>query len=406
MLKQHSERGNKSCLPCPIYSSEQRRARRGGKERRMRTLRWFQTKVGLFQDPRMIYLLSQPNGDSYFVIWFYLKDLAGMVNDNGYIYVSKGQAVTTALLARQLRRRSAFIEKVLDVFEQIDLISRDETGLIRIVPWHEIQSFDRDEKRRRDARDRMRRYRRRKADGEGLYCDAAEAPVEAGQSGKAAVYDGPCSDEPIALAAVQAHAGREGCPDEAAAAGTAPVCPDGSLVAVRNEMGRTGSSYADGECGTRWDDAAPPEADGQDEARLAEQGCCALTAAPGGDSGIAPVWPMPTRQGCDGAAHASYPSAGHTALRRYTEAFGQMSSRTAEELTDLVRCWGDEAVCAAIDIARDNGAPGIRYIRAVLVNSGGRPRRRETMYERREKEFNQYIDTMLRQIWESGGDGC
>ena len=83
-----------------------------------------------------------------------------------------------------------------------------------------------------------------------------------------------------------------------------------------------------------------------------------------------------------------------------------MSSRTAEELTDLARCWGDEAVCAAIDIARDNGAPGIRYIRAVLVNSGGRPRRRETMYERREKEFNQYIDTMLRQIWESGGDGC
>ena len=372
----------------------------------MKKLRWFQTKVGLFQDPRMMYLLSQPSGDSYFVIWFYLKDLAGMVNDDGYIYVSKGQAVTTALLARQLRRRSAFIEKVLDVFEQIDLISRDETGLIRIVPWHEIQSFDRDEKRRRDARDRMRRYRRRKADGEGLRCDAAEAPVEAGQSGKAAVYDGPCSDEPIALAAVQADAGRDDCPDEAAAAGTAPVCPDGSLVAVRNGMGRTGSSYADGECCTRWDDAALPEADGQDEARLAEQGSCALTAAPGGDSGIAPVWPMPARQGYDGAAHASYPSAGHTALRRYTAAFGQMSSRTAEELTDLARCWGDEAVCAAIDIARDNGAPGIRYIRAVLVNSGGRPRRRETMYERREKEFNQYIDTMLRQIWESGGDGC
>ena len=130
----------------------------------MKKLRWFQTKVGLFQDPRMMYLLSQPSGDSYFVIWFYLKDLAGMVND-GYIYVAKGQAVTTALLARQLRRRRAFVEKVLDVFEQIDLISRDETGLIRIVPWHEIQSFDRDEKKRRDARDRMRRYRRRKADG-------------------------------------------------------------------------------------------------------------------------------------------------------------------------------------------------------------------------------------------------
>ena len=127
----------------------------------MKGLRWFQTKVGLFQDPRMMYLLSQPHGDSYFVIWFYLKDLAGMINDDGYIYVSEGQAMPTELLARQLRRRKAFVERVLDVFEQIDLISRDETGLIRIVPWDEIQSFSRDEKKRSDARNRMRRYRQR-----------------------------------------------------------------------------------------------------------------------------------------------------------------------------------------------------------------------------------------------------
>ena len=127
----------------------------------MKALRWFQTKVGLFQDPRMMYLLSQPHGDSYFVIWFYLKDLAGMINDDGYIYVSEGQAMPTELLARQLRRRKAFVERVLDVFEQIDLISRDETGLMRIVPWDEIQSFSRDEKKRSDARDRMRRYRQR-----------------------------------------------------------------------------------------------------------------------------------------------------------------------------------------------------------------------------------------------------
>ena len=68
--------------------------------------------------------------------------------------------------ARQLRRRKAFVERVLDVFEQIDLISRDETGLMRIVPWDEIQSFSRDEKKRSDARDRMRRYRQRQREGQ------------------------------------------------------------------------------------------------------------------------------------------------------------------------------------------------------------------------------------------------
>lgn len=372
----------------------------------MKKLRWFQTKVGLFQDPRMMYLLSQPSGDSYFVIWFYLKDLAGMVNDDGYIYVAKGQAVTTALLARQLHRRRAFVEKVLDVFEQIDLISRDETGLIRIVPWHEIQSFDRDEKKRRDARDRMRRYRRRKAEGGEARCHTSEAPAESSPWAEDAASDPRCGGEDHARPSAQAAPAGYVCSDETAAEEMVSVCPVGGLVPVRETAGRTISSYDDGEATAAWDDAAPTAAPWQDEERPGLQDTCAHIAEPGGDSGIAPVWTTAAQRGCGDPAKTPSPSAGRAALRRYTAAFGQMSSRTAEELTDLARCWGDEAVCAAIDIARDNGASGIRYIRAVLVNSGGRPRRRETMYERREKEFNQYIDTMLRQIWESDGDGC
>lgn len=47
----------------------------------MKQLSWLKTKVGLFQDPRIMYLLSQPNGDTYVVLWFFLKDLAGSLND-------------------------------------------------------------------------------------------------------------------------------------------------------------------------------------------------------------------------------------------------------------------------------------------------------------------------------------
>lgn len=392
-------------FPVPYTVASKDGPRAGGKEQPMKKLRWFQTKVGLFQDPRMMYLLSQPSGDSYFVIWFYLKDLAGMVNDDGYIYVAKGQAVTTALLARQLHRRRAFVEKVLDVFEQIDLISRDETGLIRIVPWHEIQSFDRDEKKRRDARDRMRRYRRRKAEGGEARCHTSEAPAESSPWAEDAASDPRCGGEDHARPSAQAVPTGYVCSDETAAEETVSVCPVGGLVPVREGIGYAVSPCDDSEAPTVWDDADSTAAPWQDEERPGLQDTCAHVAEPGGNSGIAPVWTTAAQRGCDGANDPS-PSAGRGALRRYTAAFGQMRSRTAEELTDLARCWGDEAVCVAIDIARDNGASGIRYIRAVLVNSGGRPRRRETMYERREKEFNQYVDTMLRQIWESDGDGC
>lgn len=61
----------------------------------MRQLSWLKTKVGVFQDPHMIYLLSQPNGDTYFVVWFFL-------NDNGLVYVSVHEPMTTTLLIRDL----------------------------------------------------------------------------------------------------------------------------------------------------------------------------------------------------------------------------------------------------------------------------------------------------------------
>ena len=110
-------------LHVPYYYRELRRERCGHEGAAM-----VSDEVGLFQDPRMMFLLSQPHGDSYFVIWFYLKDLAGMINDDGYIYVSERQVMPTELLARQLRRRKAFVERVLDVFEQIDLISAMKRG--------------------------------------------------------------------------------------------------------------------------------------------------------------------------------------------------------------------------------------------------------------------------------------
>ena len=93
----------------------------------MKGLRWFQTKVGLFQDPRIMYLLNQPHGDSYFVIWFYLKDLAGMINDDGsYTYRRDRLCRRSCWLVGCAARRPLW--NGCWTFEQIDLISRDERG--------------------------------------------------------------------------------------------------------------------------------------------------------------------------------------------------------------------------------------------------------------------------------------
>ena len=66
----------------------------------MKKLQWLKTKVGLFLDSRILYLMNLPNGDSYIVLWFFLKDMAGMVNDDGTIYVSETEPLRRSSLLR------------------------------------------------------------------------------------------------------------------------------------------------------------------------------------------------------------------------------------------------------------------------------------------------------------------
>ena len=345
----------------------------------MKGLRWFQTKVGLFQDPRMMYLLSQPHGDSYFVIWFYLKDLAGMLNDDGYIYVSERQAMPTELLARQLRRRKAFVERVLDVFEQIDLISRDETGLIRIVPWDEIQSFSRDEKKRSDARNRMRRYRQRQREGQAKAAAGASHNEMAGcmpderlqgvngqacETGYVASYgraewDCVQHDEQVgAILDEKMQNINEPIPETEYAASCGGADLTCTQLSERQELAAYDGDDIDGIQGEE-----------------ANQGMSYVTEdrayAPGAD--FAADYPDEGRDICGDREEPSSPPGGK-ALLYYEALFGKADGQTVEALQGLARRWGDEAVCRAICIALKKGESSVPYIRAVLVHCKGNPR--------------------------------
>ena len=176
----------------------------------MKKLQWLKTKVGLFLDPRILYLMNLPNGDSYIVLWFFLKDMAGMVNDDGKIYVSETEPLTTQLIAKSLHRRQPFIENGLRALEQVDLIERDEKGLIRILIWDELQSFHRDERRREQTHERVRRYRERQrlaqeeeAQTDSLQEETAALPIDelveesvvAEKAGDMPLEELPASDE-------------------------------------------------------------------------------------------------------------------------------------------------------------------------------------------------------------------
>ena len=251
----------------------------------MKKLQWLKTKVGLFSDPRILYLLNLPNGDSYIVLWFFLKDMAGTVNEDGRVCVSTQKAMTTQLIAKCLHRRRPFIEKGLDALEQTGLIERDESGMIRIVIWDELQDFQRDERCRQQTKERVRRCRERQQLAKAAAPAVSDMPV-------------------VTKAAVET------------AAETTPLVREGETITTPKGL----RDYA--------------------------------------------------------------------AVRKYEALFGPMQGSFAQQLAEMETMWGSEATCTAIALAHENNVNNIKYIRAILVNSNGRP----TRGKRKEDEFHGYAN--------------
>lgn len=105
----------------------------------MQRLQWLKIDIGIMDDPRMMYMLEQKRGAELFTFWIYLRALAGKVNDHGRISVTGSVPVAMKTFAMRLRKKTAFIMEALALFESLELISRDENGVITLLVWDEIQ---------------------------------------------------------------------------------------------------------------------------------------------------------------------------------------------------------------------------------------------------------------------------
>ena len=314
----------------------------------MKKLQWLKTKVGLFLDPRILYLMNLPNGDSYIVLWFFLKDMAGMVNDDGKIYVSETEPLTTQLIAKSLHRRQPFIENGLRALEQVDLIERDEKGLIRILIWDELQSFHRDERRREQTNERVRRYRERQRLAQGS--DAQQ--------------EGLLEERPISETSGETLT-------EASGQDSIESCQEKAL-------------------------ALPIDALVEESVVAEKAGDMPLEELPASDEEEASQKELKTLTG--EAVTTPKAVTGYASVQTYQNLFGPMQGEFAHRLITLENMWGSEPTCTAIEMAYENKVNNINYIAAILKNSNGRPmrgKRKEDKYNGY-PTFEAYVDGVLR----------
>lgn len=86
-------------------------------------------------------LQTLPQGDSYIAFWIRLLCLAVEINDSGLIYVAKNVAYTPQTLAKLTGKSANLVRKMLQRFQELEMIEIDENGIIFIVDWSISQNI-------------------------------------------------------------------------------------------------------------------------------------------------------------------------------------------------------------------------------------------------------------------------
>lgn len=190
-------------------------------------IHWFKFHIELLNDPRILCLAAERNGEAYFYFFLHLIKLACVLRDQGYVYAVKGKAMTARQLAIGYHRNARFIGKALDLLEAYELIQRDDQGVIKINRWNELQGIDAEKDTTKPAKKKKSTAQKAAPEQTGPGCpkpgdhDVTVIPITALEHAYDASHSPsePESDrEPVPMD----HSQNETTPD----ADTDSICPD------------------------------------------------------------------------------------------------------------------------------------------------------------------------------------
>lgn len=124
----------------------------------MPDIKWIKVAVDMFEDSKIEFIRSLPEGDSIIVTWIQMLSIAGKSNSNGYLMVMEGIPYTEQLLCNTLRRNPVFMQFALQTLSNLKMINLDD-GPFHITNWEKHQSVEKMGKIKSDGAIRQARYR-------------------------------------------------------------------------------------------------------------------------------------------------------------------------------------------------------------------------------------------------------
>lgn len=124
----------------------------------MSEVKWIKIVTNIFDDEKIRYIETTPNGDETIVIWFRILCLAGKSNSSGLLMMTDRMYYTDELLASIFNRDIKAIQLALSVFERLGMIELiDERILIK--NWEKHQNVEALDKIRLQNRERQAKFR-------------------------------------------------------------------------------------------------------------------------------------------------------------------------------------------------------------------------------------------------------
>lgn len=119
----------------------------------MREKRSIKLRTDMYEDTKFKIIDTMDDRDTINYIWTRLLTLCGKINDaEGRLYVTRNMPYTIEILALEFNRTKEQVENAIRVFSDLNMVCRDEKGVLKVCNWNKYQggsrkSSDKDEKK-------------------------------------------------------------------------------------------------------------------------------------------------------------------------------------------------------------------------------------------------------------------
>ena len=135
----------------------------------MADVKWIRLSIDMFDNRKIKYLRSLPEGNNVILIWVALLTIAGRCNSGGMIFLTENIPYTTKMLADELDFEENTIILAVNALRKLGMVSEFNEALL-ITNWEEYQNVDGLEKIREQDRIRKQRQREKEKEAKLLEC--------------------------------------------------------------------------------------------------------------------------------------------------------------------------------------------------------------------------------------------